>query len=80
MQLAVVLIREVWLCELRTYGFSKDIEWFRVGRGWGVGELEDASECEEAKATMGNEEWVNAYSMESDSSCRSYLLCGYFVI
>lgn len=31
MQLTVVLIREVWLWELRTYGFSKDIERFRVG-------------------------------------------------
>lgn len=59
MQLAVVLIREVWLCELRTYGFSKDIEWFRVFWEGGGG----VSECEEAKAAMGNEEWVNAYSM-----------------
>lgn len=50
------------------------------GGGAGEGGLEDASECEEAKAAMGNEEWVNAYSMESDSFCSGYLLCGYFVI
>lgn len=49
-------------------------------QGRGGGGLEDASECEEAKAVMGNEEWVNAYSMESDSPRSSYLLCGYFVI
>lgn len=47
MRLAVALIREVWLWELRTYGSSKDIEQFRLG---GLGMLQ----CEEAIALMGN--------------------------
>lgn len=51
-----------------------------VRGGGGCGGLEDASECEEAKAAMGSEEWVNAYSMESDSSRSGYSRRGYFVI
>lgn len=79
MQLAVVLIREVWLCELRTYGFSKDIEWFRVEEP-GRGGCRMPQSVKRRRQRWEMNEWVNAYSMESDSFCSGYLLCGYFVI
>lgn len=67
MQLTGVLIRGVWLWELRTYGLSKDIY-------CGFGE---SPQCQEANPVMGDEKWfsyVFSYRKESGYSLQLFVI------